>query len=405
MSRTTTAVASATVASAAGPPRLGVAMLIQSYYPRIGGAESNLQALIRPFAERGIQVRVLTRRFPGMARREVVAGAPVHRLPVPGGRIAAALAFTASAVWLLARSRRSIDVIHAHELLSPTTTGILAKLLLRRPVVAHVLRGGLLGDVAVLRRAPLGRPRLWLFTRLVDAFVVVSAETEGELLALGVPRERLALVPYGVDTSRFRPAPAGERDRLRRELGLDARRPVVLFVARLEPEKGAATLLDAWPAIKATIPDALLLIAGDGSERAALEARAGARPDVRFLGAVRDPLPYLQAADCYTLPSASEGLPNSLVEALATGLPCVATTIGGSTEVLDHGRLGWLVPPGDASALAAAILEALRLDPAARRRRGAAGRARVQEQYSLETNADRLDGLYRRLAAVRRQRP
>jgi glycosyltransferase involved in cell wall biosynthesis len=379
-------------------------MLMQSYHPRIGGAESNVQALIRPFAERGIEVRVLTRRFPGMAPQDVVAGAPVHRLPVPGGRIAAALAFTASALWLLARSRRSIDVIHAHELLSPTTTGILAKLLLRRPVVAHVLRGGLLGDLAVLRRAPLGHARLWLFTRLVDAFVVVSAETEGELLTLGVPRERLALVPYGVDTSRFRPALAGERDRLRRELRLD-QRPVVLFLARLEPEKGAATLLDAWPAIQANIPDAMLLIAGDGSDRAALEARAGARPDVRFLGAVRDPLPYLQAADCYTLPSCSEGLPNALVEALATGLPCVATMIGGSTEVLDHGRLGWLVPPGDASALAAAILEALRLDPAERKRRGAAGRAYVQEQYSLETNADRLDDLYSRVAAIRRQRP
>ena len=404
MSRTASAVAAASPTSAAGRPRLGVAMLMQSYHPRIGGAESNVQALIRPFAERGIEVRVLTRRFPGMAPQDVVAGAPVHRLPVPGGRIAAALAFTASALWLLARSRRSIDVIHAHELLSPTTTGILAKLLLRRPVVAHVLRGGLLGDLAVLRRAPLGHARLWLFTRLVDAFVVVSAETEGELLTLGVPRERLALVPYGVDTSRFRPALAGERDRLRRELRLD-QRPVVLFLARLEPEKGAATLLDAWPAIQANIPDAMLLIAGDGSDRAALEARAGARPDVRFLGAVRDPLPYLQAADCYTLPSCSEGLPNALVEALATGLPCVATMIGGSTEVLDHGRLGWLVPPGDASALAAAILEALRLDPAERKRRGAAGRAYVQEQYSLETNADRLDDLYSRVAAIRRQRP
>jgi glycosyltransferase involved in cell wall biosynthesis len=373
-------------------------MLIQSYYPRIGGAESNLQALIGPFAERGIEVCVLTRRFPGMTRHEVVAGAPVHRLPVPGRRITAGLVFAASALWLLARWRRSIDVIHAHELLSPTTTGILAKLLLRRPVVAHVLRGGLLGDVAVLRRAPLGRPRLWLFRRLVDAFVVVSRETQCELLKLGVPPERLVVVPYGVDLSRFRPAPTDQRRRLRGELCLDDQR-VVLFLARLEPEKGAATLLDAWPAIKASIPDAVLLIAGDGSERAALEARASALPSVRFVGAVHNPVPYLQAADCYALPSFSEGLPNSLVEALASGLPCVATTIGGSSEVLDHGRLGWLVPPGDAPALAAAIVDALRLAPAERRTRADAGRAHVQEQYSLETNADRLEGLYRRLTA------
>jgi glycosyltransferase involved in cell wall biosynthesis len=219
-----------------------------------------------------------------------------------------------------------------------------------------------------------------------------------------VPRERLAVVPYGVDTSRFRPAAPGERQRLRRELRLD-HHPVVLFVARLEPEKGADTLLDAWPAVKASIPDALLLIAGEGSERAALEVRVGALPDVRLLGAVRNPVPYLQAADCYTLPSFSEGLPNSLVEALATGVPCVATRIGGSSEVLDHGRLGWLVPPGNASALAEAIVAALRLDPAQRNQRAAAGRAHVQEQYSLETNADRLHGLYRRLTAMRARRP
>src|SRR5262249_22555816 len=149
---------------------LAVAMLVQSFYPRIGGMETNLQALIGPLREAGVRASVVTRRFPGMAQHAHVAGAPVYRLPVAGGQGQASLAFSATAVWLLARQRPLPDVLHAHELRSPTLTAIFAKYLLRRPVVAHVLRGGSAGDVAVLCRAPFGKLRLRLFRHSVDRF-------------------------------------------------------------------------------------------------------------------------------------------------------------------------------------------------------------------------------------------
>jgi len=379
--------------------RLAVTMIVQSYFPRVGGAETNLQALIGPLRARGVEVTVLTRRFPGMAPEDCVSGAPVFRLPVPGNQVRASLTFTATAVWLLMRRRWTVDVLHAHELRSPTMTAIVAKLVLRRPVVAHVLRGGLLGDVSVLEAQPLGRLRVWLFKQLVNTFLAISVETRRELLDAGIPEARITSLAYGVDVERFRPVPPPQHEWRRKELGLEGWR-VVLVVARLEPEKGLDTLLAAWPRVTAAVPRALLVIAGDGSQREVLSRQAASLTDVRFVGLIRDPVPYLQAADCYTLPSLTEGLPISLLEAMAAAVPCVATAIGGTSEAL--GGLGELVPPGDEEQLAAAIVKVLRFDAADREAIGAATRRRVIDCYSLEANADSLYRLYDQLAHRRK---
>jgi glycosyltransferase involved in cell wall biosynthesis len=142
----------------------------------------------------------------------------------------------------------------------------------------------------------------------------------------------------------------------------------------------------------------VLLVAGDGSCRAALAARQV--DGVRFLGPTHDPVPYLQAADCFVLPSETEGLPNALLEAMAAGLPCVTTAIGGSSEAVRDGVEGWLVRPGDSAALAHALADALGRDH--RSSLGAAARIRATELYSLETNADRLANLYGQITAARR---
>jgi glycosyltransferase involved in cell wall biosynthesis len=380
----------------AQPRVLAVAMLVQSYFPRIGGAESNLQELVKPLRALGIEVSVVTRRFSGMTAQACVAGAPVYRLPVPGGQLQASLTFTTTALWLLARRRPLPDVLHAHELRSPTLAAIVAKYVVRRPVVAHVLRGGLLGDLAVLRSAPLGELRLRLFKHAVDQFIAVSDETRRELLAVGIPEKRVTLVSYGVDTTRFCPAAPAQRARLRQQLDLEGWR-VVLVVARLVPEKGFDRLLAAWPGIKADVPSALLVIVGDGCEREALTHQAECLSGVRFLGERRDPLPFLQAADCFTLPSFTEGLPISLLEAMATGLPCVATAIGGISDALDGQMGAALVPPGDVGRLTEALVEMLRLDRDALATVGAAARQRVLERHSLEANAAALSRLYERL--------
>jgi glycosyltransferase involved in cell wall biosynthesis len=368
-------------------------MLIQGFYPRLGGAERQLQALIPPLGACGIDVTVVTRRYPGLAPRAIVSHAPIYRVSIPGNRFVASLAYTLGAFFALARVRRRVQVIHAHELLSPTTTAVLAGLVLRRPVVVKVLRGGQLGDIKVLQAGRLGRLRFWLFRRLVDVFIAISDEIEAELREGGVGADRIARIPNGVDVDRFRPAGASDRARIRESLGLQDRK-VVLFLGRVSIEKGLDDLLDAWPSIRTREPHASLMIVGSGPHRSSLEARVVA--GVHFVATVDDPVRYLQAADCFVLPSHTEGLSNSLLEAMATGLPCVATAVGGSTDVIRPGVDGWLVAPGDASGLGVAIVEAL--SPESARTRGAAARARVADAYSLQRTATLLAELYRRLA-------
>jgi glycosyltransferase involved in cell wall biosynthesis/O-antigen/teichoic acid export membrane protein len=376
--------------------RLRVAMIIQSYYPHIGGAETNLQALVQPLRELRVDAQVLTRqRDRRHPLADCIGGAPVVRIPAPGGQLRASLTFVV--LTTLHAMRESFDLVHAHELRSPTLTAVCIKMLLGRPVVAHLLRGGSLGDLRVLTAAPFGRVRWWLFRCAVDRFVAVSRETEHELRAMGVPDRKIAFVPYGVDTRRFRPATYEERRALRERLHLEGRR-VVLVVARLVPEKRFDCLLAAWPLVVARVPEALLVLVGDGPERQRLECLAQQLDGVRFTGQLHDPLPYLQAADCLTLPSSTEGQPISLLEAMATGLVCVGTNIGGITDALENGRLGVLVQPGDPNGLALALIDVLELSQAARECAGARAREKIVARHSIEANAAALRQLYEQLA-------
>ncbi|MGH2603043.1 MAG: glycosyltransferase family 4 protein, partial [Dehalococcoidia bacterium] len=170
-----------------------VAMVIAGYHPLIGGAERQLMALAPRLQARGVDVHVVTRRYPGLEPFETVAGIPVHRLAAPGTRATRSILFTLAAVRRIARLRP--DVVHAHELYSPTTVALLAKRLLGIPVVAKVPRGGELGSIASLSRRALGRRRVAWLCRGVDAFVTISRDIDCELEAIGVPPERRAAIP------------------------------------------------------------------------------------------------------------------------------------------------------------------------------------------------------------------
>lgn len=372
-----------------GPLR--VAMIIQGYHPPVGGAERQLAALAPLLQARGVEVHVLTRRYPGLLPFEIVRGVPVHRLPIPGPKAVASLTFTLAALPLLGRLRP--DIIHAHELLSPATTAALGKALLNVPVIVKVLRGGRMGDITKIKNRPGATLRLALLRHSVDAFIAISREIDAELAEIGIPPERRPFIPNGVDTERFAPPGPETRHTRRAALGLPDG-PVALFAGRLVAEKRVDHLLDLWPGVRAVHPEALLLVLGTGEEEARLRRAAGA--GVRFAGEVADVAPYLQAADLFLLPSASEGLSNALLEAMAAGLPAVATAVGGAPDLITHGENGWLVPPSDPEALRSAIL-ALLGDPDRRARLGRRARERVECQYALPVVAGRLRALYDRL--------
>lgn len=366
-----------------------VAMIIQGYLPRLGGAERQLAALAPMLQSQGVEVHVLTRRYAGLKSFEIIGGVPVHRLPIPGPRALASAMFTLSALPLLRGLRPHL--IHAHELLSPTTTAVMAKRLMGAPVVAKVLRGGALGDIAKLKRNAVSARRLSTVLHQVDAFIAISQEIDRELSEINVPAERRVFIPNGVDTQVFAPpSPEGKRAR-RARLGWPLTAPTVLYNGRLVPEKRVDQLIALWPAVRQVNPEAQLIIVGSGEAEAALKQAAGA--GVRFAGYQDDVASYLQAADVFVLPSATEGLSNALLEALATGLPVVATSVGGAPDVIEHQVNGCLTPPDRPPALQEAILELLG-DAEARARLGERARERVVYDYALPVIAGRLRELY-----------
>jgi teichuronic acid biosynthesis glycosyltransferase TuaC len=189
--------------------------------------------------------------------------------------------------------------------------------------------------------------------------LVMSQEMRERVLSWGIDPARVEVVSNGVDTSRFAPA---DRTSAREALGVPAEGHVIVCVSRLSHEKGIDTLVDAV----AKIDDALLsvYVVGDGAERAALServAKAGIERRFTFAGTrPHDEIPrWLAAADVVALPSRTEGMPNAVLEALASGRPVVASAVGGTRELIDQPSLGRLVPPENPDALAAALQEAI----------------------------------------------
>ena len=242
-----------------------VAMLTQRYLPHVGGAERQIQGLAPLLRRRGVDVVVLTRRDSGLAKYESIDGTPVYRLPAAGPKPIAALSFVVSSLGLL--RQLDVDIVHAHELLSPASVAALAKILYGYPVVAKVLRGGQLGDLHKIRRSGFAGLRFGLLRRTVDIFIAISSEIQAELVGLNIPPARCALIPNGVDVDRFHPVLAEQKAILRQAMALPPEVPVVLYAGRLVPEKRVANLISAWPAIRSAVPDAVLIIAGTGKRR------------------------------------------------------------------------------------------------------------------------------------------
>lgn len=274
----------------------------------------------------------------------------------------------------------------------PNIWGRVLGRLARVPVILGNCRGG---------TAPERQYERWLWP-LAD-HLICNAQALKQTLANhhGVPKERLTVIVNGVDGEFFRP-PAAE---------VRSGPPRVLSVARLVPEKDHDTLIQAFRLVALAHPEAELWLVGDGPRQAAVQrlVQESLPPgQVRFLPGQPDLRPWLHQASLFVLSSLTEAMPNVILEAMATGLPVVATRVGGLPEVVVSGETGWLVPPRDIPALAAA-LDSLLGDPAARQAFGRAGRARVEGEFSLAAMVRRheevLTHLLKRRAAATPSRP
>ena len=365
-------------------------MVIQMFAPVLGGAQRQVERLGPPLARRGIEVDVVTRRFDGTPVRERRPGLTVRRIgrPLPGGF--ASLQYSVLGALAVARARP--DVIHAHDLLSPSTAALLASRRGRIPVIVKVLSAGPGGDIDRLLHKPLGRRRLDAAARRFKAFIALSDEVRDELMAHGVSADRIRRIPNGVDTDAFRPPTAAERAAARQRLGLPDAALVGIYCGRFFETKHVEVLAEA--ARHAPIH---VLLFGEGPRGEALQKLAAdpaLEGRVRVVPPVDDTAPLLHAADLYLSASEAEGMSNSVLEAMASGLPTLAADAPGMRELLADGA-GVLLDERTPEAFARAITA---LSDGDRARIGATARERVLGRYSIEAVADQLRDLYAELA-------
>ena len=353
---------------------------------RVGGAERQVMLLARGLAARGWQVSVVALSGSGgeAASELTAAGVAFATLEMRKG-LADPRGWLRFHRWL---QKAAPDIVHAH-LPHGRWMARISRLFAPVRVVLDTVHTPYMG----------GFSQRWTdrITRgIPDCVTAVSQAVADACIAAGVVSpERMIVAPNAVDTQSMRPNPE-ERVRVRNGLGLTGEF-LWLSVARLEPVKDLPTLFRALAQLP---PSAHLAIAGSGKQESGLRLLAedlGLASRIRFLGFQAEIRPWMQAADGFVLSSLWEGLPVSLLEAGACGLPSVATDTAGSHSILIEGETGFLAASGSADALRAAMARLMSLSPEGRRAMGLNARMLVTERFSLETVLNLWESIYRDL--------
>ncbi len=416
-------------------PRIYIA--ISTFLPLVGGAEKQALAQGRSLRERGYETTIITLCYDrGWPRHEVIEGVPIIRVAgtLLGGREKLArplqklLYLMALLVmgWTLLQHRRRYDILHLYQLGSLVLPTALVCRLTNKPMIIAIRntgpqRTGRLRDKPSLRPLDATTPELqadrqpWIggdleglehMGKLVVRFtcfllhpahtvvVVLSSRMKDYLAAYSFNFPDVQLIPNGVDITRFH---------LTADASAKERAQVAICVSKLRYQKGIDVLLQAWRLVHEQFPQAQLILVGDGPLQTQLERMAqalGIAGSVEFTGLQSDIPAQFHRGGLAVLPSLWEGMPNAVLEAMACGLPCVATRVSGSEDIIQHGVNGLLVGPGDYQGMAQALLTLLR-DPALAKKYGQAGRATIEKRYSFENIMDSYIELYQRITEKR----
>jgi glycosyltransferase involved in cell wall biosynthesis len=396
----------ATSASAdAGIP--AVLMVTGAYYPELSGGGLQARAVMKALAGRARFSVLTTSIDPALPASATDDGVPVFRVYVDSRRTSSRILATLRFVTKLLAVGRHVDVINLHGFSKKAVLIAGFCRLFRKPYILTLQTGG--HDEPAGAQAQ-GRLAAWAY-RAADRYLSVSPGLSSAYRAAALPAERLRQICNAVDVDRFRPPRSGERDDIRDRLGLPTDRCLILYVGFFGRDKRPDWLFDAWAALPETVRlrSGLVFIGRTDGAHAEVDAHLAAairakaehqRVDrsIWFVESTLEIEQYFRACDVYALPSIREGLPIALLEAMATGLGCVATSIAGSTDtVLEDRHTGCLVPAEDLSALTAA-LERLISDTEARRRWGAAAREVIISKYAINVVAPVWLAEYRALA-------
>jgi glycosyltransferase involved in cell wall biosynthesis len=347
-----------------------------------GGQEIRILSEARGLIERGHQVELAC---PPEARIFTEAprfGVPVHSLPIGRKKVRGLMALRG---FLKANA---YDVINTHSSTDAWLAALAVKTLPKAPPIVRTRH--------ISAAVPKNASSRWLYARATRHVVTTGEALRKQLLAdLPLRPEQLTSVPTGVDTGRYVPVDADEKQALRQRLGLPTG-PLVGIVATLRSWKGHRFLVEAFAAQAPA--DAHLLIVGDGPQREALKEQIAAlklEGRVFMPGNQADVTPWLQCLDVFVLPSyANEGVPQALMQAMSTGLPCVTTPVGAILELAIPEETALVVPPQDVPALGQAVGRLL-ADPELGKRLGAAARRHILASHSDTLMFDRMESIFR----------
>lgn len=361
-------------------------LISHSYPPVMGGSEIEAQRICSALQERGHKVKVLCAGggpMPPVSHWVDPCGVTVQLYGRRWPAAWRARVFAVGVAWTLFKERHNYEIayflMHGLQLV----TGVPVAGMLGKKIVMKFSCSGL---VTEMNNSLAGRLSLRFLRRWAQSILVLNPGMRQEAEEAGIDPARIGWMPNPVDTEQFHPCSSLERAERRREFKLSPEDPVVVFVGRFDAQKKLPWLLGGFSKVVAERPDARLVLVGDGPLRGQIEAlvdRLGLRDNVIFAGRVDSAgvLRWLQASDVFTLISAVEGLPCSLIEAMSAGVAPVVSDIPAHTQLVEDEVHGLITETGNQDAIARGLLRLIN-DPPLRARLGAAARRRMVEQYS-----------------------
>ncbi len=381
------------------PRPRAVAMLIQSFFPAVGGAERQALELSRSLTARGVAVTVITRRLPGTLPLEEMGGVRVLRLSCPGPGVLGTFMFMAGAFIHLLRKGSAYEVVHVHLASSHAVAALLASRFTGSRTFVKLADGKAQNEITLSRGTLPGRLKLAFFRTAKPSLMVLNTEVLDWLKGQpGFGGFRLIPFRNGVDTSRYSPPLYQEKLNAKAALGL-GNSLVFLFVGRLDPKKRVRELVESWAGVlqeKGAGSEPRLVIVGTGGEAAAVGGAVealGLSSSVLLAGMQEDLRPYYRAADVFILPSIAEGLSNSMLEAMSSGLAVLASRVGGAREAVAEGENGLLFDPLNRGELKGHILKFI-AEPSLSVRMGERSREVAVSRYSMARVTDDLLDIY-----------
>jgi len=390
---------------------LKIQVVTHRYVPLVGGSVKVSAQVIRHLQEHGHEVHVLTHRTQSnLPHEEWIDDVYVRRLSPAGISRWINIILVFRIIVYLVRHAHQYDLIQAY-IIGPTgLAALIGGIITRKPVVIRVstygelerlnMRGSGNDWYKLLVRYILLPPFLWrTILRQASGIIALSQQIVEESQRVGLA-DKTVYIPNGIDPKRFYPSTVEQKQTIRQALHLPIDKFIIFCTSRLVARKRLDVLIKALPLIQKRIPSAYVVIAGGAQlqrdsvlpQLKALMKALNVEGNVLFLGEVSDVAEYLRAADIFAFPSEHEGMPNAVLEAMATRLPIVASEIGGITDLLDH-ESAWLLPVGDVEALAEAIVYAAE-NPLEAEQRAQKAYDRVLSEFTIEHTAEKYLQLY-----------